>query len=72
MIRQTVLKLLQNRGDLKNNSLRNVAAHLATLVKTSVFFINETRGVVLETAINNKLGDGIGIGTDSVTGTASA
>jgi len=41
--------------DKKNNSLKIVADHLSSLVSNPVYFIPETRGELLETAIKNLL-----------------
>jgi len=46
---------IKSEDDKKTNSLKPVADHLCTLVKTPVYFINETKGEVLETSINNLL-----------------
>lgn len=46
---------VKSEDDKKTNSLKVVADHLCTLVKTPVYFINETRGKVLEASINNML-----------------
>ena len=46
---------VKSEDDKKTNSLRAVAAHLTTLVKTPVYFVDETRGKVLEVCINNLL-----------------
>ena len=46
---------VKSEEDKKNNSLKIVAEYLSTLVKTPVFFIDETRGKVLETSVNNLL-----------------
>ena len=46
---------VSSKEDKKKNSLKIVADYLCTLVKTPVFFINETRGNILEASINNML-----------------
>ena len=46
---------VKSEEDKTNNSLKVVAAHLASLVKCPVYFINETRGALLENSINNLL-----------------
>ena len=46
---------IKSEEDKKDNSLKIVADHLCTLVKTSVFFVNDTRGPVLEASIDNIL-----------------
>ena len=46
---------VKSEEDKKTNSLKIVADHLSSLVKVPVYFIPETRGTVLETAINNLL-----------------
>ena len=46
---------VKSEEDKKSNSLKIVAEHLSSLVKCPVYFIGETRGELLETAINNLL-----------------
>ncbi len=46
---------VKSEEDKKENSLRVVADHLATLVKTPVYFIDDTKGSVLEASVNNLL-----------------
>ena len=46
---------VKSEEDKKNNSLKIVSDHLSTLVKTPVYFINETRGEVLQASIDNLL-----------------
>ena len=46
---------IESEEDKKKNSLKIVAEHLSSLVKVPVYFISETRGSILETAINNLL-----------------
>ena len=44
---------VESEEDKKKNSLKVVADHLSTLVKTPVYFINETRGEKLEATVRN-------------------
>lgn len=46
---------VKSEEDKKENSLKLVADHLSSLVKTPVYFIDETRGSVLEASINSLL-----------------
>ena len=46
---------IKSEEDKKNNSLKIVADHLTSLVNAPVYFVDDTRGSVLETAINNLL-----------------
>ena len=46
---------IESEKDKEKNSLKIVAEHLSSLVKSPVYFIPETRGEELETAINNLL-----------------
>lgn len=46
---------VKSESDKAENSLKIVADHLSTLVKAPVYFIPETRGEVLQTAVNNLL-----------------
>lgn len=46
---------IKTKEDMENNSLRIVAKKLTTLVKTPVYFIESTRGKILEETINNLL-----------------
>ena len=46
---------VKSEEDKKDASLRVVADHLCTLVHTPVYFIDETRGSVLEASVNNLL-----------------
>ncbi len=46
---------VESEEDKKKNSLKIVANHLSSLVNVPVYFIPETRGELLETAINNLL-----------------
>ena len=46
---------VKSEEDKLSNSLRLVADHLNTLVKKPVYFIDETRGKVLEASVNNLL-----------------
>ena len=46
---------VESEEDKKSNSLKIVADHLSSLVKTSVYFSNETRGDMLESIVNNLL-----------------
>lgn len=46
---------VKSEEDKKNNSLKIVSAHLCTLVKTPVYFIDDTKGEILETSVNNLL-----------------
>lgn len=41
--------------DKKNNSLEIVSGHLASLAKVPVYFVPETRGIMLEETVNNLL-----------------
>ena len=46
---------IKSEEDKKTNSLKLVAERLTDLVNTSVYFVDETRGSVLETSANNLL-----------------
>lgn len=46
---------VKSEDDKKNNSLKVVSEHLASLVNYPVYFVPETRGELLETSINNLL-----------------
>ena len=46
---------VKSEEDKKNNSLELIAEHLSSLITNNVYFINDTRGEELESAINNLL-----------------
>ncbi len=46
---------VKSQEDKENNSLKEVARHLSTLVNTPVYFVPDTRGELLEETIDNLL-----------------